>query len=704
MPELSNSGIYGLPTMTLDSLQHGGDARVLGWIREAIQEGDWINRSDPAYDNMAKGMAYVSGLPNPTGAGGSGGPAYLPSLQFNESRRVIQAHTSALTDLQPVFAYKATNPAFNTQADLLNKLTLAWWLTEDVDIELGNCVKYSLAAGTGDLVSTWDPYAGWGGDIRVDARDARDTLAIRPATHDRGVQAWQGLILREGHSVNAMRGDFPLLADKFRPTTDSLISTLMGGFRRLVSKFQSPAGDTLGGLSQPAVSSKVRTGDIILYRVWLTDKTRNLTAKPIPMGDPSAAWSYIVPPGGFLYPYKRMILATPEFLIYDGPNTYWHGEYPVSRLKLWSLPWNFLGLSLLNDLMPLQDGINQTMQSALLGINKWLDPAVQYNRGAVSESFMRIFDPRRPGNKIKLNQDGMREGFKVLDGPNPQVLQLAFEVAQQLQAKFADLSGTPNLQELLQLRQSPAAETIQKYWEALTPELRQEGRMVEAFLRGMAEQVKSIRFQFESNARRVTILGDAGETLQDFDFDPAHLVPSMVETDPNYQPAFDAKKPRDQRAQAMNKTIIFTLAPNSLLNINATEKKMMNFQLARMGMMDIWTLADSLDIPNMGTPPPMPLPPLNPEEASQEFQALAQAALQGDQQAAATLRAKYVLDPMTGTLLQIRPPMTIIERLMAQNQLGVGVAENSAGRKAGSAVPPHTETKGDGRQIVSESK
>lgn len=708
MADFSASGIYNLPPTTLDSLQRG-DPRVLGWLREATQEGDRINRTDQSYDQMELGMAYAVGEQRRTSVGGSGGPSYLPNLQVNESGRVLLAHTSALTDLQPVFAYKSMNPAFSTQADLINKLTIAWWVTTMADLELGDCIKYSLAAGTGDLVTEWDPFSGFGGDCRISARDARDTLPIRPALHSKSIQDWEGVILREGHSVNAMKGLFPTFADRFRPTTDSLLATLMGQFRRMAARLMSPAADTLSGLNAPAAASRSRSGDVILYRMWLTDRTRNLTSKPIPMGDPSSSWAYLVQPGQFLYPYKRMVVATPETILYDGPNTYWHGQFPVNRLKLRSVPWQFLGLSLFNDLLPIQDGINHTIQSVLLGIDKWLNPAVTYNRGAVSETFMRLFDPRRPGNKVKVNLDGMKEGFRVEDGPNAQVLNLALQTFQLLLQKFDDLSGTPNLQELLALRQSPSAETIQKYWEALTPEIRAEGRQVEAFLRDVAEQLKVTRFQYESNARRVTILGDAGQTLQDFDFDPGNLVPAMAPDDPGYTEELDARRPRDQRAQAFHKTIVFTIAPNSILAMNATEQKMIKLQLARMGMYDFWSLGEALDIPNLGAPPAVPLPPLNPELAQQEFQSLMQQALMAPdpQQAQAAMQAiagKYILDPMSGQLLEVRSPITVTERLMAQQSLGLGMAASPAGRKASGETAPKMEQKGDGRTVVSESK
>ena len=654
------------------------------------------------YDRMEVGMNYVAGM----GAGQSGygvdtaRPGYLPRIQINESRRVVQGHVSALTDLRAIFAYKATNPAFSLQADLVNKLTVAWWITSMADLELGDTIKYALSAGTGDLITEWDPHCGFYGDIRISARDARDTIPIRPAVHSKAVSAWEGLILRESHTVNALAGLYPTMAPVFRPSTDSLLSTLMGRVRQFAGRLVSPAADTLSGLNVPAAASRVRSGECLLYRTYLTDRTRNLTQKSIPMGTPGSSWAYLVPPGGYLYPFKRLIVSTPEALLYDGPNPYWHGTYPVSRLKLWALPWHFLGVGLLNDLLPLQDSINQSARDIELGIKKWMDPAVVYNRNAVSEAFMRTFDPRRPGAKIKLNYEGVKDGFKLQDGPQPQVLALAMQYLQFLISKFDDLSGTPNLHELLALRQLPGADTIQRYWEALTPELRQEGRQVEAFLRDVAEQAKVLRFQYESNARRVAVLGDAGTLLEDFDFDPEVMVPAMTKGEPGYHPDLDKAKPRDERAKAFHRAIVFTIAPNSILAINATETKMIRLQLSRAGLYDAWSLAETLEIPNYGQPPAIPLPPLKPEVAMQEFQA---AIASADPQQIQAITQKYTLEPATGQLLEMRVPLTVTERLVAMRQMGLGMTENPSGRKASGQEPPHMAQKSDGRTTIEES-
>jgi len=178
--------------------------------------------------------------------------------------------------------------------------------------------------------------------------------------------------------------------------------------------------------------------------------------------------------------------------------------------------------------------------------------------------------------------------------------------------------------------------------------------------------------------------------------DPVTGLPGPV-PNPDYDPQFDASRPRSERAQTMAKLMVFVVAPNSVLAFNATEKKMQDLQLARMGYLDAWTLAETLEIANFGAPPAIPLPPLRPlpPEITADPQLLLEFLAQN--------RGKYLMDPASGQILEIRAPITVTERLQAQLILGIGMTQNPAGRKASGQESPHIEDKGD-RQTVSESK
>lgn len=717
MADFSLGGVDALPRATADSLQHG-DPRVLGWLKEWTQEGDLLNRSDPSYDNIERAYQYVVGeqlSPEQRRL------RYLPQVTINETRKAMQAHVSAITDFQPVVGWKGP-PETKVQADLLNQYLLAEWVTLMLDLDLGDCVKYALAAGTGDLVIDWDPHVPLGGAHQFSPRDPRDTLPLRPATGGRSIQTWEGVCLREEHSVNVLRGMYPTQATLFKPASETALGRVMGKFRTGLSRLLSPA-DPLDQITSGSASTARRTrrGNIVLYRAYFKDRTRNLTGKPITLGTPGSNWATTALPNQPLYPRGRLLVATDDAIIYDGPNTYWHGCFPVCRLKLWSVPWQFLGVPLFNDLLPLQDAINDTVHDARLGIRQWIDPDITYNRNAVSEATMRTMDPRRPGKRVKT-MPGFGEPWKKEDGPNAQVLAMCLDLWTQLTTKFTDLAGTANLTALLQLRQMPSADTIQKYYEALTPEIRNEARTVEAFLGEMATLMKGNYFQFLSKAKRVQILGSAGQALTDFDFDPNTLVPSTpLGSDPaQYKPELDpALTTRDERAQFIHQQLQFIIAPNSVLAIDASERKMMNFQLARMGYFDFWSLHESLQTPNVGAPPAIPLPPIDTlppgviegllgQVASNPMALAAMAAGGAPPQYTdpATSRT-FTLDLASGQILEIRIPHTVTERLAAQALLGIGQTENPAGRKASGQAPPKQETKGDepgGRTTITESK
>ncbi len=706
MADFSASTIDQLPPTTADSLQRG-DARILGWLTEARTDGDRINRADPSYDQIEPAMRYIVGEQL---SADRKRLKYLPQVVINESRKAMQAHVSTLTDLKPLFGWRTLNASYQRQCDLLNQYAIAEWVTTMADLDLGDCVKISLAAGTGDLVCDWDPHAPFGGAHSLNARDPRDTLAIRPS-HNRSPQLWEGVMLREEHTVNALKGMYPGRAQYLRAASDSILSTVMGKFRTIASRLLTPA-DPLDALGQAGTHTRqARSGSIVTYRTYLKDRTRNLTGKPIPMGTPGTNWAYVVQPDEPMYPRGRLIVSTDDLVLYDGPNTYWHGMFPVCRLRLWSVPWQFLGIPLFNDLLPVQDAINDTVNDIRLAIQQWVDPDVIYNRNAISEATMRTLDTRRPGKKLKVNP-GFGDAYDRKDGPNPQIMAMMLDLWDRLTTKHNDLSGTANLTALLQLRQLPSADTISKYYEALTPEIRQEARQIEAFMRDLSEMTKVNYFQFLSSTKRRLVLGNDAVALEDFDFDPNTLVPAMQPGEEGYTPELDAiLTTADERAQCFHKQFVFVFAPNSILALNSPERKMAALQQAQMGYIDFWTFHEVFETPNVGAPPAIPLPPLKPVDMQTQMQMgmqIAQSVEQMQMPAPFTTPdgRQLILDPQSGQILELRIPTTITERLQAQALLGIGLTTNSQGRKASNEAPPRQETKGDkpgGRQTLTTS-
>lgn len=648
-----------------------GDKRVIGWVFEALQEGERILKHDPGYERIETLMGYVLGdqLKGPR-------PSYLPNMVINQIKDAISTSASALTDVKPLFNYKTMNPRFQDQSAVLNNLIVSWWDNTMADMELVTGVKYALTAGAGDMVVEYDPHFN-GGDNRLRPRDPRDTIPIRPSM-DASIQNWEGVILRESHSVNALRRFWPEASHLFTPDVSGKWGGVFTKFWRGVSRITTPAS-TLDGLRGGTKAANSVMPSCTLYRVYLKDGTVNLTGRPVLMGKPGTSWSYMVEPGKPLYPRKRLILCTEKFVIYDGPNPDWHGMFPVSRLKLDSWPWVFLGLSMAHDLMPMQDGINEIFNRAL---NVF---ALAANRGqiadanAMPESVFRRLDVQRPGWKAKVKAT-MGESFKMVDAP--QLPPWFMNFAEALMGKFDQMAGTANLQRLMDLGQLPSGDTIEKYHNALTPKLKMQGRAMEAHLREIAEMIKCNIFQYYSLSKRVMILGDVGKTLADFDYDPETLVPAMKAGDPGYVQELDANLDRDTRAKFFHKLFTFYVDPHSILAMHAQEDKMLYLQLSRQGYIDYWTLLEKLEIPNVGTPPPIPLPQRDWVPTK---------------------------DPVTGVIappiMEIRIPQTITERLQCQSTIGLGMSQSPAGRPASGSAPPQIVSKdGGARTTVSESE
>lgn len=708
MAEFSASGVQDLPATSADQLARG-DYRILGWVREAIEEGDRLLRADPSYDQIEPALRYIVGeqlSPDRRKL------KYLPQVIINESRKSMQAHVSALTDLKPLFGWRVVNTQYQQACDLLNQYAVAEWVSTQADMELGECVKYALATGTGDLVVDWDSHAPLGGAHALSARDPRDTLPIRPGT-GRSPNQWEGVVLREEHTVNALRGMYPTKAYLFKPAPDNAVAKIMGRFRTVASRLLTPS-DPLDQMSAAAAHSrKPRSGSICLYKAYFRDRTRNMTNRTIVMGTPGSAWAYTVEPEQPMYPRGRLVVCTDDVILYDGPNTYWHGKFPVARLRLWSVPWQFLGIPLFNDLLPVQDAINDTVNDLRLAARQWTDPDVVYNRNAVSETTMRTLDNRRPGKRLKVNPT-FGEPYQKLEGPPFGVMQVLSELWDKLTLKHNDLSGTANLTALMSLRQLPSADTIEKYHEALTPEIRSEARQIEGFMRDLSDMTKVNYFQFLTSAKRVAILGSAGVVLNDFDYDPGKLVPALKPGNAGYTPELDVDlTTHDQRAQWFHQQFIFVVAPNSILSLHSTERKLQTLQQATMGYVDFWSFHEVFETPNVGAPPAIPLPPHEPitPELLQEIITLtvanfAQNPMMGPAPVAASNGKQYLLDPMSGQVMELRVPTTITERLMAQQMLGIGMMANAQGRKATNEEPAKTETKGDrpgGRQTTTTS-
>ena len=580
---------------------------MLEWISMARTEGERVLQAEPMYGEIEKAMSYIMGDQIE-----SQRPSTLSNVYNNRTKHIVLQQVAALTDIHPLFGFKTQNDQFQPQAEVLNKLATAWWTNTQADLQLSNVLRYATGPGTGYCEVHWDASAAQGaGEIVLIPRDPRDVIPIRP-TLDGDVQDWEGVIIRTAKTVNELQSRFPAKAHRITASRSGAIPDRTWGNSKGAHKLMSPAAGFLSSTPKN-VSASVATSN--LYYVYIKDRRLHTGVSPITIGDPNTSWSYTVQPADArkpngqrydddeykLYPRGRLLIATDDCILFDGPNPFWHGMFPIARLRLDPWPWGLLGVGITRDLMPLQDAVNETSNGILDMVRKALRPGLKGDARAMPESLWNRLDTRIPGTKVRHNPVMGSIEFE----PPPNIPSYVFEFLKMMVSEMDYHGGVGNLQALTQLKQAPGADSIEQMMEALSPTLRMKGRLLEVFLRDVGEMVKANFFQFYTMQRRVSMLGEQGIDMEDFQFDPGSLVPAYSkEADGDaYNPTYDMYLPRAKRAKIHHKQFTFQITPNSLLAISQISRKMMYLRLHREGLMDPWTLYEVLEIPNGGSPP-----------------------------------------------------------------------------------------------------
>jgi hypothetical protein len=271
----------------------------------------------------------------------------------------------------------------------------------------------------------------------------------------------------------------------------------------------------------------------------------------------------------------------------DGPNPYWHGQFPLTRVTLLRDPELLLGLSLLFDVIPLNERLNEVLRCMDDGLQQWVRRPVKTN-SSMAESKLKAIDSRLPGGKFRVNTTA-GEDFEILDGPKfPEWI---INFAEYLKNAIDENTGARGLRNLDQLKQMPSGDTLEKYMESLTPMIAQMARSVELSLAEVADQFIMNAMQFYPAGRRYQTLGASGLHLEDFDFNPENMVPSKEG---------DTVESLPERAIEHKKNFIFDVAPNTFLNVSNSTKQLQLLQLYQRQVLDPWSVWEAFNCTGIG--------------------------------------------------------------------------------------------------------
>ena len=582
---------------------------LLAWVHASGAEGAALLRREAAWNSLIANIGFVDGNQLPLRS------SALSRITDNRAKKVLYETVSAMTDVRPIWNYQTENNKWKEQASVLNLLVRNWWRNTYADMALQDCLMYAGVGGSGYIKLEWDPSLPGGGNIVMIPLDPRDVIPIRPA-YNSSVQKWEGVQIRKVITVNEARRRWPGYAHRLSGTTASWFEP---------KGFPSPAGNQRNVVSpamsvlfpqKPPEGTSVQNIDLI--HIFVKDYTINVSSQSKLMGKPNSNWSYWVHPVGSthpitnkivteeearLYPRGRLIICTPDCILEDMPNPYWHGQFPLIKFTLDATPWSILGTPLISDIKSMCEALNEGLRGFDDGMRQWIRPNVVADKNAVPQSVLKNYEPRKGGQRLSMNPSAGK-GMEHMPGPNLPPFYGNF--LQFLREEIDDNAGVKGLRELAQLKQMPSSETVEKFLDSQSPLLKLRGRNLERSLAELAEMVKVMMFQFYDTPRRVQILGPKGAMKEDFyDYDPGTMIPGMAPGSAEFRAEYDARLDRLERGIAHSRNFTFTVEPNSFLETSHMQHKMFLLQLYRMPMplVDPWTLLEAFDVPGIGPVP-----------------------------------------------------------------------------------------------------
>ena len=573
-------------------IPRSNDQAVLDWVNLAVSEGQGFLRGQSGFSKIPEHIKAIMGdLYSDTLQ-----PTSRSNIALNNTGKVALDLASSLTDIKPFWEYKTNNPKYELQAGMYQKRAALWWDSRLIDIKFCHSIKYAIAAGTGYSHIVYDPNIQ---DQNLIAEDPQDVYPIRPTGDFISVQDCFGVCIRRERTVNYLRAMYPAKANMIQADRDGSAAGLAAPSAATVDTRSGFLSNLFGGIAGRGSQNNFRIPVSDAFTVYVKDDSQNLTGERVLMGEAGKNWSYWVAPGEPLYPRGRAIVATRTALLYDGPNIYFHGLFPIPKLTLDPWPFSWLGKAPIRDLMPLQYEIDRTARGIADLLQKnWKPDAIGDSRN-ISKAAMDKLDTRAAGLRLRTNPvagEGMKLQYPELAG-----LPHAMAWITYLDTKMKELSGTQELTSLVQMGQIPSSETIERMIESFSPAIRLRSRVMEAFLREFAMITLSNFMQFDTVAMRTAMLGPKGLTMEDADYDPGNPIPDMLNE--GKQGADGNPLPLHERARAFLRNFTYEIAPGSLLAASEITDKMMYLQLSRMNMVDPITVLEKLGINNIGAPP-----------------------------------------------------------------------------------------------------
>lgn len=596
----------------------------LGWLREAIKESQLFLEQDPNFKLVDENIRIISRnfpelLPGMTGFQGAAGP-----VKSHSAKAKIAEIIATLGNLEPLWQHVPHDKQYDRQGDILNKCTWAWWGDTQAGERLKEAIQWSCVTGTGYIFPKWNPHyhAPGLGNIELRAGGPKDFLPLWLPKNQDIQQAYAGIICEEIPITEAWN-IWPTFRHQLKPD-----HAYASWWRWLWNAISAPVRGT-ESFTEPV--NEIAPGQcptVMIFYMYVRDRSRNETRNEIEMGLPHSYWSYKVPhigqdiPTGlvnpatmqdltrkaemkdaYLYPSRRLVIFHQHGILYDGPSYYFHGLLPAVKMTLDPWPWSFIGGSMARDLASMEQATDRQLNSWVKRSELKHKPPTATSRSVddtTADNMAEILDT--PGRNLKDQDFATGDPVRtLLEGSDYyKIDQWELELFQMMDGLKDDAIGLNNMKALAELRQQPSGDTMEKLLQIRGSRTQAKGHTMESFCRSLGQQVFPLMLQFYDTKRRFMLFGYKGTTAQDFDYDPRTLVPDVL---PGTHEGSTVNESRARRAYRWQQMFRVQIEPDSLLEITAMTKQLLILQLWKDERfpIDPQTVAEYVKLQNFGT-------------------------------------------------------------------------------------------------------
>jgi hypothetical protein len=573
-----------------------------------VQDGERFLQTQPFWADMAKAENLIRGKEMLKA------DENRSDLTSNRLKRIFREQVAALSDVRYPEAWMSDNKAYAGALAMFTKVAKGVWYESRAPLSFRRMTQWTILGGNGFLWPVYrrkkiiDPYST---ALCFDDYGPRDVVPFM-MPQDNNIQGCYACTIVRMMSVPDAHARFPEFQDKLRPVSRKRLQANAVSARMAFI-------DALRGENNALPWSE----QLCEIRYTLVrDLSINQTDRSIPMGDPGASWSYVVPARGMditsndvrggkrymrpatfddarMYPNMRLIItgSGAEVPLYDGPAWDWHGMFPP-RFQADDWVTESYGFPLIRDVLDTERTRQFTERAVDMKIKAQMDPALIYDQTAINPATAEEFDPWEMRKRLGVDGDVDKALRTAVPESLLKVGSEPFEWLKYLAASEDDQLGVNQMAQLQKMKMS-SGDSADDLLKLEGPIVRDISSSMESPMADVMEMVKYDILQYFDTARVMSYVGPDGVTPETFDLDPTSLVPSHMEGE-DQQGA--SQFSRMERAKNFARSIRTQIVPGGIHGITQTQQKLMYQQAFRSGFaISPMRVAKSMGIENWGT-------------------------------------------------------------------------------------------------------